>query len=58
MKKAPDESAFVLFRTEHSFFVLLENPDIHVGGNRLDASVPHRKGEVKATSFLMGFIRL
>ena len=57
-KKAPDEGASVVFRKEKRSFTLLKSPAIHGGDNSVKASVPHRRGGVKATSFLTGFIRL
>jgi hypothetical protein len=33
----------------------LEGPVIHGGDNSVKTSIPHKKDEVKATSFLMGF---
>jgi hypothetical protein len=36
-------------------FTPLERPAIHGGDNIIIISIPHRKGGVKATSFLTGF---
>jgi hypothetical protein len=40
-----------------SEFTPLESPAIHDGDNIIKTSIPHRKGGVKATSFLTGFIQ-
>jgi ATP-binding cassette, subfamily B, multidrug efflux pump len=46
----------LLTENRYYLFTPLENSAIHGGGDINETPIPHRKGEVKAPSFLTGFI--
>jgi hypothetical protein len=47
--------SFLLPCLQINLFTLLESPAVHGGDDINKTSIPHRKGKVKAPSFLTGF---